>query len=59
MLLLRAGDEEGASRLLRTVPMPAYLARAAKETIGTDFLLNGGWNLVEAEEEFGVDWLNK
>jgi len=57
--LREAGDEEGATRLLRTAPMPPYLAKVAKEKIGAAFLINGGWNLSEAEAEFGPDWLNK
>jgi hypothetical protein len=57
--LLDAGDREGYSRLLRTAPMPPYLAKVAKEKIGVDFLINGGWNLSEAEAEFGSDWLSK
>ena len=58
-LLRRAGDEEGYSRLTRTIPMPPYLAKIMKEKMGVDFLLNGGWNLSEAEAEFGSDWLSK
>jgi hypothetical protein len=57
--LWQAGDKEGFSRLIRTVPMPPYLAKVAKEKIGADFLLNGGWNLSEVEAEFGRDWLSK
>jgi hypothetical protein len=57
--LWKAGDKEGASRLTRSIPMPPYLAKVAKETIGTDFLINGGWNLSEAEAEFGPGWLVK
>ena len=57
--LLDAGDREGYDRLMRTVPMPPYLAKVAKEKIGKDFLINGGWNLSEAEAKFGQDWLNK
>jgi len=57
--LLEAGDEEGYSRTIRSVPMPAYLAKAAKDTIGADFLINGGWNLSEAEATFGADWLTR
>jgi hypothetical protein len=57
--LLKAGDREGYSRLIRTAPMPPYLAKIAKEKIGPDFLINGGWNLSEAEAEFGPDWLTK
>jgi len=57
--LRKAGDTEGASRLIRSMPMPPYLAKVAKEKIGVDFLINGGWNLSEAEAEFGPDWLVK
>ena len=55
----KAGDREGATRLLRTAPMPAYLAKFMKEKMGANFLINGGWNLIEAEAEFGQDWLSK
>jgi hypothetical protein len=57
--LLDAGDREGYDRLMRTVPMPPYLAKVAKEKIGVDFLIDGGWNLSEAEAEFGQNWLSK
>jgi hypothetical protein len=39
------------------MPMPPYLAKVIKEKIGLDFLLSGGWNLSEAEEEFVSAWL--
>ena len=55
--LWQAGDKDGFHRVIRTAPMPPYLAKVAKEKIGVDFLLNGGWNLSEAEVEFGSDWL--
>jgi len=58
-LLLQAGDKEGYSRLTRTIPLPPFMAKIAKEKIGVDFLLNGGWNLSEAEAEFGTDWLSR
>jgi hypothetical protein len=58
-LLRRAGDEEGYERLTKTIPLSPYLAKIAKEKIGLDFLLNGGWNLSEVEAEFGSDWLTK
>ena len=51
---LEAGDREGYSRLIRSAPMPPYLAKVAKETMGADFLIQGGWNLSEAEAEFGA-----
>ena len=56
--LLDAGDREGFSRLLRTAPLPPYLAKVMKDKMGADFLINGGYNLSEAEAEFGQGWLN-
>jgi hypothetical protein len=57
--LKKSGDLEGADRLVKLVPMPPYLAKVMKEKVGVDYLINGGWNLSEAEVEFGIDWLNK
>jgi hypothetical protein len=57
--LSNAGDEEEATRLLRTAPMPPYLAKIYKEKVGVKQLIESGWNLSEAEAEFGSDWLNK
>ena len=58
-VLKDAGDEEGFSRLLRTAPLPPYLAKIYKEKIGVEHLLKSGWNLSEAEVEFGSDWLTR
>ena len=57
--LRKAGDREGYQRLMKTTPMPPYIAKVMKERVGVDFLKNGGWNLSEAEAEFGPDWLSK
>jgi hypothetical protein len=57
--LEKAGDNEGASRLLRTAPLPPYIAKVIKEKVGLDYLINSGWNLSEAELAFGSNWLNK
>ena len=56
--LRKAGDEEGYIRLMKTVPMPPYLAKVFKEKVGLDILLQTGWNFSEVEAEFGSDWLN-
>ena len=56
--LYYAGDDEGYSRLTRSIPLPPYLAKVMKEKMGADFLINGGYNLSEAEAEFGQGWLN-
>jgi len=55
--LREAGDEEGAIRLMKTAPIPPYIAKVIKEKAGAQFL--AGWNLSEAEIEFGPGWLNK
>jgi len=58
-LLLKAGDEEGYSRVMRTIPMPPWLAKVMKEKVGVEFFGDGSWNLSEAEAEFGPDWLSR
>ena len=57
--LWQAGDKEGFTHLIRKVPMPPYLAKIMKDKMGMEFLINGGWNLSEAEAEFGSGWINK
>jgi hypothetical protein len=57
--LMDAGDEEGGIRLMKTAPLPPYLAKIYKEKIGVKQLIESGWNLSEAEAEFGRDWLSK
>jgi len=57
--LWKAGDEEGCIRLMKTAPLPPYLAKVYKKTMGAEKLLKSGWNLSEAEAEFGPDWLSR
>jgi hypothetical protein len=57
--LEEAGDLEGADRLMKTLPLPPYIAKVTKEKLGLDHLLNSGWNLSEVEAEFGSEWLRK
>jgi len=57
--LKKAGDEEGALRLMKTAPMPPYIAKVYKDKLGLDTLLSLGWNMSEVEAEFGKDWLVK
>ncbi len=58
-LLSKAGDEEGSMRLMKALPMEPYMAKFWKEKLGADFLIQGGWDLSEAEAEYGPDWLSK
>ena len=57
--LYKAGDEEGYRRLLRTAPLPPYLAKVIKEKVGLDALLSLGWNLSEVEAKYGSAWLSQ
>jgi hypothetical protein len=57
--LRKSGDEEGANRLIKLIPLPPYQAKVIKEKVGLDVLLAGGWNLSEVEAEFGSAWLSK
>jgi hypothetical protein len=57
--LKNAGKEnEGVMYMIQHYPMPPYLAKFAKSHFGVDFLVEGGFNLSEAEAEFGPDWLS-
>ena len=56
--LLDAGDRGGYNRVMKTAPLPPYLAKVLKEKVGADFLIDAGYNLSEAEAEFGQGWLN-
>jgi len=57
--LRKAGDDEGSMLLMKTVPMPPYIAKVIKEKVGLDILLETGWNFSEVEAEFGSEWLRK
>jgi hypothetical protein len=56
--LEKAGKKEDALRLERTIPLPPWLAEWGKKYMGADFLRSGGWNLSDAEAEFGLNWLD-
>jgi hypothetical protein len=57
--LKKAGKLEEGSKLMRSIPLPPYLAKLAKEALGSEGLIESGFNLSEAEAEFGNDWLNR
>ena len=57
--LWNAGDREGYTNLMKTAPIPSYIAKVIKEKVGADFLIKEGWNLAEAEAEFRSDWLSQ
>jgi hypothetical protein len=53
------GKFEEAMQIEKSIPLPPYLAKWAKKRMGADFLINQGYNLSEAEAEYGAGWLNK
>jgi hypothetical protein len=55
--LKKQGKFEEAERVHRQIPLPPYLAKFYKDYLGLDALLKSGWNLSEAETEFGSAWL--
>jgi hypothetical protein len=57
--LKKQGKREEATRLERSIPMPPWAAEWYKKYVGVEPLIAGGWNLSEAEEAFGHDWLTK
>jgi len=57
--LKKQGKFKEYERMLKKIPLQPYLAKFAKEHFGADFLIQTGWNLAEAEAEYGSDWLCK
>jgi len=54
-----AGDEEEEFRLLQLLPLAPHLAMAGKEVYGAEYMKSAGYDLSEANEEFGDGWLDK
>jgi hypothetical protein len=55
--LRKAGKDDEATALDKTIPMPPFMAKFWKDHIGAEGLLKLGWNMAEAEAAFGSDWL--
>jgi hypothetical protein len=57
--LEKAGKYEEAMAMNKTRPLSPYLAKILKEKVGVEYLRKSGWNLAEAEAEFGPGWLDR
>jgi hypothetical protein len=57
--LKKTGDFEGYDRLVKSVPLPPYIAKVMKEKVGMEFFTRYNWNLSEVEAEFGPDYISK
>jgi hypothetical protein len=54
-----AGQPEEADRVWKQMPLDPPLAKFWKEMMGVEALLQQGYNLSEAEAEYGKDWLTR
>ncbi|MDR2048220.1 MAG: hypothetical protein LBP69_02065 [Treponema sp.] len=57
--LEKQGKLEEADRVRKQAPLQPYLAKFYKDHLGLSALLQSGWNLSEAEAEFGSAWLTQ
>ena len=53
------GDTEEAMRLAKLVPLDPDLGMTLKLFFGKDEVLEGGWDLTEANLKFGEGWLDE
>ena len=51
------GDHAVALKIAQQEPMVPWVAKGIKEIFGTEYLK--GWDLSEAEAEYGQDWLDR
>ena len=57
--LEKQGKYEEAEYVEKQIPLAPYLAKFLKDHLGTEALLQGDWNLVEADAEYGTGWHSK
>ena len=57
--LEKQGKLEEAERVHKQIPLAPYLAKFLNDHLGAEALLQGGWNLSEAEAEYGTGWLSQ
>ncbi|MDR2759046.1 MAG: hypothetical protein LBB78_06680 [Spirochaetaceae bacterium] len=57
--LRQQGKIEEADKLEKQIPMAPYLAKFYKKHLGLDALLKTGWNLSEAVEEYGPEFISQ
>lgn len=54
-----AGNDEESQRIIQQLPLAPHIAKAAKDVMGVEYLLNSGFDLSRAEAEYGKNWLNQ
>ncbi len=53
-----SGNYDEKIRLMKLLPLAPHLAMVAKNMYGKNYLLEYGFNLSDANEEFGDGWLD-
>ncbi len=51
------GDDAESLRIAQEKPITPWVAKGIKEIFGVEYL--AGWDLSQAEAEYGQDWLNQ
>lgn len=55
----KRGDHIEAIRIMQDrFSLDPCIALAFKEAFGRDFIVRSGWDLSEAEDRYGTDWLD-
>jgi hypothetical protein len=57
--LKNEGKETESDELFKTYPLEPDMAQIFKDVYGSEFLIEGGYNLSEAEAKFGKEWINQ
>jgi hypothetical protein len=52
-------DQETAMKLVRKIPVDADTMMAFASTYGRNFILEGGYDITEANMKYGKGWLNE
>lgn len=55
----QAGDRDTAYLLMMKIPLAPGMAKIGKEMYGKGFLVENGYDLSEANAEFGNGWLDR
>jgi len=57
--LEKQGKYDEAEIVEKKIPLAPYLAKFLKDHLGSEALLQGNWNLAEADAEYGTGWISK
>ncbi len=53
-----AGNREKADDILIRIPLSPWLAKVVKKRLGIQYMREAGFNLSDAVDAFGMEWLD-